>query len=182
MSLHKTKRTTALTVGAILSTVLAFVVVSSAAANTSPRHSQTHPLTVITWRAGAEGCSGGVCGQYLQISHSSTADNAWTEIRNGPGDANERWVSKYLGNSEYAFKNVHSRKCLTEFYPNSPGRHIIQRGCENYPTSRRWHEFHTPNLGYMLQPVATTDGLAACPNSQRWVVMGAPGSGMCFWH
>lgn len=177
MTPHKFIRTMALSISAMIGAVLALIVTSSAAASPSSSHTRTD--RVITWK------NDYFHGQYLQISHSSTSDNAWTEVRHGPGDANEHWDSIYLGNGQYAFKNLNSHKCLTEFNPNTPGRHVIQRGCERYPTSRRWTQRHIPGTHfYQLYPVGGDGTLAACADIHtRWVTMGNVAENVaCFWY
>jgi len=169
----------ALTVGAAFSAALTLVAAPWAAASSSPARARpSAAATVITWKNDYP-----FHGQYLQISHSGTTDGAWAEVRNGPGDSNEHWYSIPLGNSQYAFKNLNSRKCLNEDFPNTALRHVDQRGCGTFHTSRRWTENHITGTNlYELFPVGGTTGLAACPDNQRWIVMGAPGSGDCFFY
>lgn len=166
-----------------LSSALALSVTPGFAASGS--HSRVHSRlskTKITWRYGLEGCSGGGCDEYLQISHAGTGDRAWAEIRNGPGDNNEHWYSIYLGDGQYAFQNVNSGKCLNDFSGHLTG-HVDQYSCGNYPRDSRWYEDATTPptpKGYGLQNVAT--GMYACLGTDRWVVLGVAGSGSCFWH
>ena len=152
--------------------------VAGAATHRQPSLTSSHN---VHWRFGESGCSGGFCGQYLQISHSGTGNGAFAEIRNGPGDSNETWEAIFFpSNGEYAFKNTHSHKCLND-RNNHPTGHVDQWSCGSYPSDNRW--FENPGFPHTWALESVSNGESACVlSSDRWVTFGAVGSGSCFWH
>jgi hypothetical protein len=137
---------------------------------------------IVTWQFGALGCSGDDCGQYLQIRGAETGNGAWAEIRKGPGDNNEKWYAILLNHSQYAFQNLNSHKCLNDRNGHLTG-HVDQWSCGRYPSDNRWSQVPAGlSRTFALQSVS--NGFAACVISSRnrWVVFGATGSGLCFWH
>jgi Ricin-type beta-trefoil lectin domain-like len=185
MSFGKLKLGRAIVTAVALSGGMLLCVGTSATASAAP-HPAGSPSPVrtppkVTWRFGASGCSGGFCGQYLQISHSGKRNGTWVEIRNGPGDSNEQWYSMFFNNNgEYAFINVHSHKCLNDRNNHLTG-HVDQWGCGSYPSDNRW--FENPGQPHTWSLESVSNGLSACVlSNDRWVTFGAAGSGSCFWH
>jgi hypothetical protein len=178
----KLKRERAIIAAIALGGCVALSMASSAAATAVSSHARpsrvSHPPKV-TWKYGVSGCSGNDCGQYLQIAHAGKKDGDWAEIRKGKGDKNETWYAILLNNSQYAFKNLNSLKCLND-RASHPLGHVDQHGCGHYPNDNRW--FQTLGLPhtYALQNVSNQQG--ACLGVNRWVTFGAIGAGNCFWH
>lgn len=167
-----------------LSAGLALCAGSDAMASVTPHHSGSSSpsrSTSITWRFGAHGCSGGDCGQYLQIHNSETGDGAFAEIRNGPGDNNEHWFAMFFSSGgDWAFINANSHKCLNDRNNHQSG-HVDQWSCGNFPSDNLWTE--NPGFPKTFALASVSNGLGACViSNDRWVVFGAIGSGSCFWH
>ena len=178
------KRTKAFLLTLLGALVIAVAPLSASYAGTAPavRH-PVSPAITVTWQFGNPGCSGGYCQQYLEIYHSGTANGNWSDVHSGNGTNTQKWVSIFLGSGEYAFRNVNSGKCLED--PGyALGAHVDQYTCGTYPDNVRWQENYSSALkAYSLTNVGIGNVQGACVfSSYRWVMLGAIGSGSCFWH
>ena len=162
--------------------VMALAPLSASYAGTAPavRH-PVSPAVTVTWQFGCPSCRGGYDGQYLEIYHSGRSNNNWADVYPGNGTNTQKWTSIFLGSGEYAFRNVNSGKCLED-----PGYavsgHVDQYTCGTYPDNTRWFENGNSLHSYALQNVGNANSAAACVFNSRWVVLGAIGSGLCFWY
>jgi hypothetical protein len=170
-----------LTLLGALVTVVAPLSASNAGTAPAVRH-PVSPAVTVTWQFGTPSCRGGYCQQYLEIYHSGTVNGNWADVHTGNGTNTQKWASIFLGSGEYAFRNVNSGKCLED-----PGYaltgHVEQSTCGTYPDNLRWQENYSSSLkAFSLTNVGIGNTEGACVFNSPWVVLGAIGSGLCFWH